>query len=125
MLRECPLGTMQRALNVCHIRPYRTREPPEPDGLADFAIAEDLDEPADIQAGVDTQAVELPTTEDTLQPTVGVGSPCLKGADCGEGWACSSARRPLPPRLLRNVVPHGFRVQRYPGGMWLLAIVRE
>ena len=89
MLLECPLGTMPEGSQCV---PYQavpdTYEPPEPDGLADFAIAEDLDEPADIQAGVDTQAVELPTTEDTLQPTVGVGSPCVKGADCGEGWAC-------------------------------------
>ena len=124
VLLECPLGTMPEGSQCV---PYQavpdTYAPSEPDGLADFAIAEDLSEPADLPETVDTQKAELPNAEDTIQVTGGVGSTC-KGTDCGEVGHVSIGRVAIVASSIapkRLALPARF-VRRYPGVTWLVCV---
>ena len=86
ILLECPLGSMpQGSTCVPYQRTPDVPAPPSVEGLAEFAIAEDIFGAADTP----TSQEVIDGTQDTAPPPeTSVGSPCLKGSDCGEDWAC-------------------------------------
>lgn len=91
VLLECPLGSMPQGA-VCV--PFESPPDPGPaplEGLAEFATAIDMYTPPD-EGGEPLEVMdefgpeEAPSGDASSQ--VGVGSPCQKGDDCGDGWTC-------------------------------------
>jgi hypothetical protein len=59
------------------------------DGLADFAVELDVSVGSDPGSSPeDANAADKNGGTEVVAPSIGVGSPCLKASDCGDGWAC-------------------------------------
>ena len=89
VLLECPLGTMpEGAVCVPYEPDFDSFVSPPLDGVDDVTEPGDVLEQETMRGPADSEGDGRAGVTDVGSSSGGVGTACLKAADCGMGWSC-------------------------------------